>query len=108
MSDSIYLCSDNTINEEQRNLIYMGDQVFTHLLNMEQYKHIVIKSVITLFDQYFSWTQNGSPFTTGNFLQKRVSYFHLFHTPSPLLDIQKFAVGYLLSISKISPLLFNG
>lgn len=43
----------------------MGDKVFTHLLNMEKNKEIVLKCLLDLFDEYFNWIKENQPFVTG-------------------------------------------
>ncbi|KAG2235126.1 hypothetical protein INT48_006507 [Thamnidium elegans] len=74
------------LNDERKNIVYMGDKVFSHLLSMEKNKQTVINSLLDLIDQYFIWIKNSEPLTA---------------------DIQKFMLGYLLSLPKIAPALFN-
>lgn len=65
----------------------MGNKVFTHLLNMESHKTAVVSSLLALFNGYFDWIKDDIPLVT---------------------DVQKYTLGYLLSLPKISPSLFNG
>ncbi|KAI9470965.1 MAG: hypothetical protein EXX96DRAFT_373932 [Benjaminiella poitrasii] len=68
-------------------MVYITNHLFIHLLNYsEQHKGIIVNSVVDLFNQYFIWIQNNNPLTS---------------------DVQKFTLGYLLSLPKVSPALFE-
>ncbi|KAI7903443.1 uncharacterized protein BX663DRAFT_506527 [Cokeromyces recurvatus] len=77
--------SDN--NDDLKNMVYITNHLFIHLLNhSEEHKNIIINSVVCLFNQYIIWIQHNEPLTT---------------------ELQKYTLGYLLSLPKISPALFE-
>ncbi|KAI7891780.1 uncharacterized protein EV154DRAFT_507174 [Mucor mucedo] len=79
-----FLNATDTIRDEQSSIIHMGDKVFTHLLS--SHKSLVIDSLLSLVEDYFRWIDEEQSFVT---------------------EVQQYMLGYLLSLPKISPSLFN-
>lgn len=43
----------------------MADQVFSHLLAIEEHREVVIKSLLSLIEQYCSWIANQNTLESG-------------------------------------------
>lgn len=78
--------TNEALNDDQSSITYMADRVFSHLLAIEEHREVVVKSLIALIEQYCSWIANQNTLET---------------------DLQRFTLGYLLSLPKISIKLFD-
>lgn len=59
------LNNSEALNHDQSSIIYMADQIFSHLLAIEQQKEAVIESLMSLIEQYYSWIINDNALETG-------------------------------------------
>ncbi|CEG70828.1 hypothetical protein RMATCC62417_06653 [Rhizopus microsporus] len=75
---------EDTMNENQISLIHIGNSLFQHLLSI--HPNQTVESLTTIQKRYLDWISNPSVLST---------------------DFQKFTLGYLLSLPKISPALLN-
>ncbi|CAO3655497.1 unnamed protein product [Mucor hiemalis] len=78
--------TNEALNHDQSSVIYMADQIFSHLLAIEQQKEAVIESLMSLIEQYYSWIINDKTLET---------------------DLQRFTLSYLISLPRISVKLFD-
>lgn len=63
--DTKALSNSEALNHDQSSVIYMADQIFSHLLAIEQQKEAVIESLMSLIEQYYSWIINDKTLETG-------------------------------------------
>ncbi|CAO3653584.1 unnamed protein product [Mucor fragilis] len=73
------------ISNSDNDIVHISDHLFQHLLQGQQMQ-LVVQSVVDLLDQYLLWITDNAPLSS---------------------DLQRFTLGYLLSLPKISPALFQ-
>ncbi|KAK4514590.1 uncharacterized protein ATC70_002189 [Mucor velutinosus] len=73
------------ISNSDNDIVHISDHLFQHLLQGQQMQ-LVVQSVADLLDQYLLWIRDNAPLSS---------------------DLQRFTLGYLLSLPKISPALFQ-
>ncbi|EPB86854.1 hypothetical protein HMPREF1544_06379 [Mucor circinelloides 1006PhL] len=73
------------ISNSDNDIVHISNHLFQHLLQGPRMQ-FVVQSVVDLLDQYLLWIKDNASLST---------------------DLQRFTLGYLLSLPKISPALFQ-
>lgn len=68
----------------------------------------VVQSVVDLLDQYLLWIKDNASLSTGKITYAHLTCLLIYKHLLVISDLQRFTLGYLLSLPKISPALFQG